>query len=212
MGSIVLQRKDVSYLDRVLKDENGNLIVLPSNLFKLIPQNDLSLWCLENAVYGLASTELIEWLQLEIDGRKAIEIGSGNGVFGRELRITATDSFLQSDPAIQLLYSLLRQPVIKYGKNVEKFDAKTAVDVYNPEVVIGSWVTQLWRSKADIDGNMHGIDEEYILSKVKTYIVVGHVNVHSNKRILSLPHKELYFDWLYSRSEKSGNRIYVWER
>ena len=59
---------------------------------------------------------------------------------------------------------------------------------------------------------MYGIDEDYILSKVKKYIVIGNEVVHSQKRILQYKHQELKFPWLYSRSMNiSGNTIYVWE-
>ena len=105
------------------------------------------------------------------------------------------------------------QPITHYPNDIIELDAVNAVDKYKPEIVIGCWVTHLyneaehWRG-----GNMFGINEEYILSKVKKYIVIGHEDVHSKKPILDRNYKTFKFPWLYSRSlNTTGNLIYVWE-
>jgi hypothetical protein len=153
-----------------------------------------------------------QWLQQEIGGRNSIEIGAGNGALGRALNIPMSDSFLQDEAEIKAYYESLRQPTILYGKDVEKLDYKAAIQKYKPEVVIGSWVTQLWRDHSD-DGaaSMHGLDEDWILKNVSCYIHIGNVRTHGKKRILKKPYQEYRFDWLFSRSMVPEECvIYVW--
>jgi hypothetical protein len=83
-------------------------------------------------------------------------------------------------------------------------------------VVVGSWVTQ-W-----IDphlppppggGNVHGIREDEIVASGVEYILIGNRSVHGDKRIMQLPHEELAFPWLRSRSQRPElNRIWRWNR
>ncbi len=211
MEGFILQNANVDYLDLLL-DAKQNLKVVPAYIYKDIPVEHLALWCHNKGIYGLPTTELIDWLKDQIIP-SSIEIGSGNGAIGRELSIPITDACLMENPAIALAYISSGQPITKYPEDIIRRDAVSAIKEYNPNTVIGCWVThkydprEHWRG-----GNMFGIDEQFILDNVKKYIVIGNINVHKEKKILEKPHKEYQFPWLYSRSmSQDKNIIYVWE-
>ena len=84
-------------------------------------------------MYLLPTIELVERLKRAIDGRRAIEIGSGNGVLAEALGIQGTDNFMQEMPKYKALYAAQGQPTIKYGKNVENLDALAAIKKYKPD-------------------------------------------------------------------------------
>lgn len=212
-GAHVLKDQDVSALTKKILS-NGELQILPASEYRQFSQEQISLFCVKNALYGLPTTELIDWLKEKIGNRKAIEIGAGNGSLGRALGIPMSDSYLQEDPAIKAYYQRVMQPTIKYGSDVERLSYKEAIVKYKPEVVVASWVTQLWRDHSDDgNGNMHGLDEEWILENVACYIHIGHANTHGRKRILKLPHEAVTFDWLFSRAlSRDSCVIYIWDR
>jgi len=199
---------------------DGELQVAKSSFLRQFRQDDISAFCVYNGFYCLPTVELIDFLNAIIiaasPSRNAIEIGSGNGVVGRALGIEATDSMLQADPQMAALYAAIKQPVVTYGKNVVKVNANSAVKRYNPEVVIGCWVTHKFvESEEWRGGNMFGIDEQAILDhpSVKAYLVVGHEDTHKNKPILKHRHLALRPNegMLFSRSvNPEGNVIYAW--
>jgi hypothetical protein len=204
----ILQRNDIGYLNKLLM-ENGRLKVLDASVYEEIPNDHLRQFCVRKGIYQLPTTELVQWVREMISGRKAIEIGAGNGAFAKELGIIATDSHQQERPEIKALYKLMGQQTVKYGKNVKKFDAKRAIKKYKPKVVVANWVTQIWGPDSE-EGNAWGIDESWLINKVDCYIHIGNKQVH-NKRILAYDHKEYQFPWLYSRgSIPEDNVIYVW--
>jgi len=212
-GISILNNQDVSLLGQKFLI-NGDLQVPPASEYKLFSQEQISIFCVKNAFYGLPTVELVQWLQHEVGDRPAIEIGAGNGALGRALGIPMSDSFLQDQPEVKAYYESLQQPTIRYGRDVEKLDYKKAIQKYKPSVVIGNWVTQLWRDHSD-DGNasMHGLDEEWILKNVPCYIHVGNTKTHGRKRILKNPHHQYKFEWLFSRSVAADECvIYVWDR
>ncbi len=60
---------------------------------------------------------------------------------------------------------------------------------------------------------MFGVDEEAILENVNTYILVGHIKSHGQKRILKVKHETYQVPWLGSRSmDKENQVIYVWKK
>ena len=181
------------------------------NILGKIPHDHLRLFCVQNGLYQLPTTELITWIKEKIYGRKTIEIGSGNGVFAEALGIVATDSFMQERPDIKRLYGAMGQAVVKYGNQVFKLDAKKAIKKYKPKVVIANWVTQIYKPDSD-QGNVYGLDEQWLVKNVDCYIHIGNKRLHK-KRILNLPHEEYQFSWLFSRaSVPEDNVIYVWEK
>ena len=203
---------NVSYLDEhLLKDKL--LQIMPSSFYNRIPQEHLSLWGHKRGIYGLPTTELIEWLNKEIVG-SAIEVGAGNGALGRALGIPITDKCTMKLPEVQFYYKLCRQPLTEYPDDIIEMDGLTAIDTYKPDTVIGSWITHQYKESEHLrGGSAYGIDEAQILPKIKKYIMIGNTAVHSVKPILDREHKEYRFPWLYSRSmEAQENIIYVWER
>jgi hypothetical protein len=211
-----IPNSDISKLEiTALKD--GVLQVLPYNVYKQFPQDQISLFCLRHGFYCLPTAELIEFLKVSIRcwHDDTIEIGSGCGVIGRELMITMTDSFIQESPEIKALYLLLGQATVKYGEDVWRMDAIQAVKRIKPEIVIAAWVTQIWKDEDCIEGeseaSIYGIDENIILDTVDTYIHIGNKKVHGSKRILK--HKHQVIDNVPLISRTGGEDvIYIWKR
>jgi hypothetical protein len=213
MSAKVMPKADVGYIDFIMCGEIAGSPILPVAVRELdgVEQDHLMQWCTENALYQVPTIELVEWLREKIGDRSAIEICAGKGGIGRALGIPSTDSYQQTTPEMRAYYSLMRQPIIVPPDYVEKIEANEAVRKYKPEVVIGCFVTQRWRSEEDADGNMFGpLEEEWVEDGV-TYIHVGNEHTHRNKRILSLPHETFHFPWLRSRAiDQSKNVIWVW--
>lgn len=179
----------------------------------------LKLWATVRGIYGIPTTQMIDWLREKIGDRKAIEIGAGNGVYGRNLGIPMYDNFMQDRPEIALIYALQKQPTVPYGADVQQMDALDAVKRHRPEVVLGVWVTQKFE-EGDDHGAMDGIDERAILAvpSTQTYIVVGNLNVHGNKKIRTnvpkgwtLTEYDLPFNMSRANDPKK-NRVFVWDR
>ncbi len=187
----ILPNVDVSCLDKVLL-KNGEVQVVPSATLKDIDYTHLRLWCHKHAVYGLPTTELIEFLKSIISGYVAIEVGAGNGVFGRALGIPSTDSMCQTNvPEIAAYYRLIGQPPVKYGDNVEELEASAAIDKYTPEVVFGSWVTQ-YISPIEVKpppggGSVYGLRESEFIKKIFKYVIFGNEDIHGLKLLLQDP-------------------------
>ena len=212
----ILARRDVNYLDELLLDEQGRLRIVPSSVYEGLNWDELRLWMHHRAVYGLPTTELIEYLTGLIGDRTAIEIGAGNGCFGRALDIPMTDSFTQRDPEVAFLYQIQGQPTVDYGSDVEKLEALEAVKKYRPQVVFGSWVTQ-WSPGPHHPGSAWGIREDQLLELVETYIVFGSIRNHGTKDICARPHHVATNDptspevpWMWSRAKDTA--LYIWER
>ena len=216
-----LSHRDVTYLDALLLDQ-GRLRVLDASALASVPHDDLRYWCHMRAVYGLVTTELVAWLADRIGGRSAIEIGSGNGALGRALGIPRTDSRIQETPEMQMFYRLQGQATVTYGEDVERLDALAAVRRYRPKVVVGMWVTEYvspHETPGPGGGSIYGIDERALFAEgVETYIVVGNLTVHGQKRILHEPPTGVTVEgfaasWIWSRSAApSQNCILVWDK
>lgn len=106
----------------------------------------------------------------------------------------------------------MNQPIVKYGSDVEKIDANSAVNKYNPKVVIGSWVT----GQYDIKGlplNQHGPLEKDIIDNCGLYVMIGNHSSHHTKDIMTIPHRRYSAPWLVSRSRlPQQNSIYIWSK
>lgn len=197
--------------------KNGALQVMPAEFYRQFEQVDLSGFCLRHGLYCLPTIELVDTigkLIYEVSrSYAAIEIGSGNGVLGKALGIPCTDNHMQSSPAIQHLYKSMGQPVVAYGKHVEKLDADSAVAGYAPEVVIAAWVTHKYNPiEHERGGNMFGVDEIDILRRIKRYIFVGHSSPHVMKPLFVIPHRIIRGDYIFSRSlDAQGNALMVWD-
>ncbi len=208
----IINRTDQTRIKSTLLDESGKLKIVPASALKEFRQEEISQFCAENGFYCIPTTELISFLKTEIDG-DAVEIGAGHGVIAKSLDIKACDNFMQLDPLIKAHYENLRQEIVPYDKKyVINKDANLYVNEFKPRTVIAAWVThkfnplEHWR-----EGNAFGVDEGEIVSKCK-YIFVGNKDVHKNKPIFDIPHKEIKKEWLFSRSMSSDeNRIWVWD-
>lgn len=207
--SHLLSNADVSYLTPVLMPE-GELIAVPAGIYENLPQHHLSIFCLNNGFYQLPTVELIEWLKDRIGGRKAIEIGAGNGVIGRALGIAMFDNYMQEWPFIIEHYKYFGQVPTKYGKDVIKMDGYDAVKQERPDVVIASWVTQRGDAR-QVQSNDFGVNEVGMMSYAKEYIHIGNIGSHAQKVILSNPHFEVEEvklpGVLFSRSMTPANNI-----
>src|SRR4030042_942573 len=207
-------KKDISYLDNELL-VNELLQIKDASFYKGILQEDLAMWCYNHGVYGLPTTELIEWLKDQMVEGKTVEIGAGMGTIGRALKIPITDSCIMNDPVVSIYYKSMGQPTTKYPNDIIKLSAIDTISTYKPINVIASWVTQIYKDEdgANQSSSVFGVDEDFILDNVKKYILIGHKKIHGTKRILKREHKEYQFPWLYSRSMSvNENIIYVWEK
>ncbi len=199
-----------------LLNDNGYLKILPASFYDEQPAYDLRMFCHFLARYGLPTKELVEFLKRYIGDRSAIEIGAGCGDLGRALDIPMTDNFCQDWPDVRAMYIASQQPVIQYGKDVERLDALDAAKKYKPDIIIGQWVTN-W-----IDpnlppppggGSMYGIKEDLLLEECKSYVVIGNSNVHGHKPILQKLHSEVQNRDGVIRSranDQSKNVVYIW--
>lgn len=190
----------------------GKPRILPASFYKETTPHERLAFCVRNGMYGLPTAELVAWVRERIGGRSAIEIGAGHGAFAEALGIPATDNWQQTDPEIAAYYASIRQPVVRYGENVEKLDAAAAVEKHKPQVVVASWVTHKYRpERHSAKGNPDGVDEEALIESCDTYIFIGNRSVHAGKSIWSLPHEIIEPDWLFSRAANgSPDFIAVW--
>lgn len=211
MKGISLEPCDISPLENQVI-QGGTIQPMPSSFYKALDPNIWRNFMLTYGLYTLPTTELIQWLQDNIEGT-AIEIGCGHGSIGRALSITITDSKLQesSNPEIVAYYKLMGQPRINYPKDVLKYEAIEAIKTFKPDTVIGSYITHKYSPQIG-SGNMYGVLEGKILQLCKKYIHIGNTETHKDKPILKHPHEKHYFDWLITRSvNQTANRIYIFK-
>lgn len=197
-----------------LLDDNGYLKILPAAAYEEFTWEELRLFCHFYARYGLPTTELIEWLKQIIDGKSAIEIGSGCGDLGRALDIPMIDNHCQEWPDVRFYYLSAGQPLIHYGENIERIDALEAAKKYKPDIIIGQWITH-WidptRPVPEGGGNMYGVKEDLLLKECKTYVMIGNRKVHGFKPILKMQHTEVLAPFIKSRAHQPDeNVIYIW--
>jgi hypothetical protein len=179
----------------------------------------LSIWAQKNGIYGIPTLEMLDWLRKQIRGRRALEIGAGNGVFGRSLGIPMFDSFHQEDTHTRTFYEFLQTKPVSYGQDVQRMDAAEAVERHRPQVVLGVWVTSKHRD-GDKIGFEGGIDEHRILAvpSVRAYITLGNIKHLNSKPIRHETPKgwlcteyKLPFHVSRTRSQ-TNNSVLVWNR
>lgn len=195
--------------------ENGYFPLWPAEKIDEMDRLAFRLWCHQHARYGIPTLELIEWLKNEFGYKRMIEIGAGAGDFCHHLGIPGTDNKCQSWQDVQTLYALMEQPVITYPESVEVFDAVDAIAHYQPDIVFGSWLTQ-WidpnKPPPPGGGNVYGIREDKVIQSGVTYVLLGNLKIHGQKKIMEIPHEELTFPFLRSRaSSPELDRIFIWE-
>ncbi len=200
VGIIDIRGREEEYkeLCDVVGSQRG-LMILPSDLYKEFAWDIVRVFMHYNALYCLPTIELFEYLEKEIDGRSAIEIGCGSGHIAKGLGIPATDRRVQEMPEARLLYRMAGQPLIEYPDYVETLEAIDAVRKYKPEVVVASYVTKKYDGT---DGNMYAPDETAILKEVGTYIHIGDLDTHHDKPLMRKKFECIEPDWLIVRGKR----------
>jgi hypothetical protein len=197
---------------------SGTLRLMPAAEIDQWPHPSRQLWCHLHGRYGLPTAETVAWLRDRIAGRRAIEIGSGAGDLAFHLgsAVDATDSKIQDKPLVRRYYAAVRQPVIKYPAWVMKLDAQEAIRQFNPEVVIGCWITH-WVDAAQplppsATGSVFGVREDRIIASGIEYIMIGNLAVHATKPILrDAPHLEIQLPFIRSRAARPDlERVFIW--
>lgn len=208
----LLKKEDIRYLEKTMFDENEQLKILNYEFYSKIESNHLKLIAHKYGIYSFPTVELCAWLKHRFDLTKAIEIGSGNGAMANYLNIPATDAKISELPEIKEYYKLMKQPIVKYGNNVLKYDAISAIRKFKPETVIAQWITHKYDPKRPFnEGNVYGVDEQWVINNVKNYVFIGNEYTHKHKFILEESHQRIKKDWLVSRSLYPHlNLIYLW--
>jgi hypothetical protein len=191
----------------------GYVRLLPAAFWQALDPDLLLFWCNMVARWTIVTEELIGWLRERIAGRRAIEVGAGNGDLGHYLGIPQTDSYAhETDPRLaSRSFFAGGIPLSRPPANVRRLDAVKAVHALRPEVVVASWVTERGH-KPGSPTYAHGVNEREIV-QVADYVMIGNVNVHGEKKILALPHEEHSPPWLVSRANHPElNRMWCWKR
>ena len=211
-NSSYIEKCDLTDLESQVFDNEKKLIIKPYAFWKGRDMNERRYFMYLHGIYVLPTAELIEWLRSMIIGN-TIEIGAGNGSIARTLSIPITDSRMQESPEIKFIYQMGGQPPIVYHNDIEKLDAIEAVRKYEPDTVIGAFITHKFDPKIG-NGNAFGVDEIKMLHKIKRrYINIGNKHTHKDKPLLKIPHTEYQFDWLITRSvDQFQNVIFVFDK
>jgi len=213
MQASTLKYEDITELEKHLI-KYGKIIPVPYKFLQTFKKEQLATFAHKYAIYQFPTIELLQFITSEIgDHKQTIEIGAGNGCFGRNLGIRMVDNYNQEMPQVKEYYDLMGQPTIKYGKDVENIGGNEAVLKYKPKTVLACWVTDKW-DNATRQGNYWGVKEEDLFNNgVKKYIHCGNDGTHFVKPILKkIKHKKHYFPWLITRSlSTEANSIYIFE-
>lgn len=198
-------------------ERGRKLPLLPCDVYRGYHHMGIMLGCRNLGLYGIPTSELIDFLKIEIGNpEECIEIGAGGGQLGHHLGVRMTDNWCQvADAETAAKIAFLQQPPPAYGEDVEKLDALEAVEIYRPRVVLGSWISQFVPEKlmGKVGGSPYGIREDILLSRVEKYIHVGNEGTHAEKFILKRPHRKIKAPWIISRSMfPNANVIYIWEK
>lgn len=209
----VANPSSVKDLSPLLLDEKGKLRPVPASVLAETTVVERALFGMRHAVYGLLTNELLGYLKEVLGNKSAIEVGAGHGQLARYLGIPATDNRQQEWPEVAAYYRLMGQPVIQYGDNVERIDAISAAKKYQPDIVVGSWITHRYDPlRHEAGGNQDGVDEQELLNHCGAYLFVGNREVHKHKAIWTEPHEIIEPSWLYSRAHNgSPDFIAIWK-
>ena len=206
----------INHLDNLfIKD--GLIVPVPYKELLNIPQRVLRVYTFTHSIYGIITTELVEYLKNEIGDQKAIEIGCGNGTLGRALGIPFSDLKSQEIDEVKKKYQDMGQPTINYPADVEKLEAFEAIDKYKPEILIGSYITHYANPKQIEKGGYDYAPNEVEMSKlVKKYYMLGNKETHKHNRLLTNPKVKttiMHAPWIMTRSLKPDfNALFIWER
>lgn len=209
MYGIPQETRDISAM---VLESHGREKVLPAAWWSMTTRAERALFGTRNGIYGFVTVELVDHLKDLIGNRKAIEIGSGNGVLADALGIQGTDNMMQNRVPYRQYYLANGQAPIVYGRRVARRDAHEAVERFTPDVVVAQWVTHKYDpTQPHRGGNEIGVDEAKIIERVGMYIFIGNDEVHKHKPIWDLPHTKVYPEFVYSRAMNgTKNFIAIW--
>lgn len=211
MAIYELDHHDIRDISSEVLGWDGRLKVLSADYWLTTTAEERALFGHRYGYYGFPTVELVEHLKELIGDRKAIEIGSGNGVLAEALGIPATDNRSQEKEPWRTAILLAGQPTVPYGDNVEDCHASRAVRQYKPDVVIGCWVTHKWDpARPEAGGFEAGVDEEDILRNCAQYVLIGNERVHKDKKIWPRLHTIDFPTFVYSRAMKPRDFICTW--
>ena len=236
--------KRVGEIVKSIVGKDGKIYPIPYSLIENDTLDTLNFVMQALGLYTFPTLELCEWLSSQIDDNpelephSAIEICGGTGWIGRQLGIPSTDVKNMENPLVQdVMLEQASMPTI-YADDVETLEASDAVKKYQPEIVIGSYVTskqlveKIDRKRAMTIGfympSLHGVIEQNLMDvakkevrvgvdvksicrKVYKVILVCNMRTHRNESYISLPHQTISFPWLVTRGDKSQARILVFE-
>lgn len=192
-------------------DARGNLAARPCADYDGVPQAQLRHFCHVHGRYLLVTLELVAWLKTFIGNRRALEVGAGCGDLGRALGVPMVDNHQQQWPQVAQYYRAIKQPTIRYGADVKNRDANSAVRKWQPDVVLGAWITDYLpanESTGTHGGNPYGVREEEMLEHCGHYVLIGSKHIHQDKRLMRLSHT--FYDAPFARSRRTDNGVWVW--
>ncbi len=219
----VIDYVDITEMEAVMLDSEGSLKLVSKNVLVKFSKNHRQVFCVKYGLYSIPTVELVSFIDSLIDNKdKAIEIGSGCGIYARSLGIIGTDNFMQhpkNKAKFSGVYDGLieaQQTPVQYGENVIEIDGQDAIKKNKSHTVVCSWVTHKFnRLKPELKGNMYGIDFSWILKRnhTKRIILIGNENTHKNNPIMAIPHETHVLNGsLFSRSYFDDlDRVYVWD-
>lgn len=225
-----------------LQGSDGRIYPIPYSFIKNDTLDTLNVVMQSMALYTFPTVELCEWLEEQIDEyyegfEPAIEICAGTGWIGRQLGIPITDIKAQENPVVKgIMRNSLSIPVL-YADDTEQIEACEAVKKYNPEYVIGSYVTshknivsnnkrksmsvRIPTNNGYIEQNLMelaekeipytGVNVEWIIKHCHKLFLICNLRTHFNQSYLKLPHQTYKFDWLVTRGDKEQSRVIVFE-
>lgn len=211
MSYTILSNEDISGLEELTGATTGIIHPVPSAEVEKFGFSAVRLFLHKYGLYTMPTTELIEYLAGVIKGKSAIEIGAGLGVIGRSLGIPITDNKMQEWPEIKAYYEGMRQPTIKYPPDIIEMDALKAVAHYKPDIVIGSYITHLWKPGMT-SGNQYGVDTIKLIKSVPEYLMIGSIQTHRNDPAMPFLNSIEQHDFLHTRSERKASVIFRWKR
>ena len=96
-------------LSPLVFDDHGEFKILPASFWHNTTLPERAMLAVKHGMYVLPTLELIDHLKKLIAGRRAIEIGAGNGILAKALGIHATDNHMQARPKYIAHYTALGQ-------------------------------------------------------------------------------------------------------
>jgi hypothetical protein len=204
----ILLRLDTLLLDSVTK----RIKLLSASAYGSIDRQELRIWAHYRARYCIPTIELVDWLKTRIDGRSAIEIGAGNGDLGYHLGIRSIDNGCQQYENVRLAYLAMGQVPTNPSLDVIIKDGVQAILEYQPEVVIGAWITDKWVEGAS-EGNIYAPDGHQIIQNAE-YIRIGSKKIHGRSSLLGFPHETIEIPGLISRTSSMppDDVIHIWKK